>query len=203
MSEKENGRPPEGLPSPAPARGEVTRVLDRIRRGDASAPSRLWELVYDELRRLAHRRLHQDPASAILQTTAVVHEAFLRLFDQSHSGWEDRAHFYRTAARAIRRILVDWSRRENASKRGGRRRRVILEESMRMCGPVDIELLDIDKALQKFRSEDARAAEGVELRIFGGLTADEVASVQGVSRRTAVGDWEYARTWLARALGEG
>ncbi len=200
MLDENVNNPGEASIEPCTTPGEVTKVLQRIRSGDSSAAVHLWELVYGELKKIASFHLRQDRASEILQTTAVVHEAYLRLVHRSRVGWEDRAHFYRTAARAIRRILVDWSRSAQAGKRGGGRKRVVLEDSMRICGPRDIDLLDLDDVLERFQKVDRRACEACELRVFSGLSTQEVARIQGVSRRTVVADWEYARTWLSRAL---
>ncbi|MBS0202799.1 MAG: sigma-70 family RNA polymerase sigma factor [Planctomycetes bacterium] len=176
---------------------DVTELLKRIDAGDGQAASNLLPLVYDELRKLAARRLSSEPAGQTLQATALVHEAYLRLVDvESPQEWDSRAHFFVAAAEAMRRILVESARRKKSLKRGGELSRQELVES-RIAAPSeagDIEALD--EALTAFAAVDPRACEVVKLRCFAGLTLDESAAALGISRRTAARLWTYARAWL-------
>lgn len=184
-------------------RSEVTRILlDLSAReaGDPAATERLFALVYDELRGLAANLMRRERSGHTLQPTALVHEAYLKLVDQTRIQWEDRAHFFGIAARAMRQILVDHSRRHRAEKRGGGLERVTLEDDAAAAASSAFEVLDLDDALTRLAALDPRAARVVELRVFGGLTHDETAKLLGVSRRTVDGDWSMGRMWLAREL---
>lgn len=181
---------------------EVTRILSSIERGDVQAAEQLLPLVYEELRKLAARRLAHEKPGQTLQATALVHDAYLRLVDDAEARrWSGRAHFFAAAAEAMRRILVDNARRKQADKRGGRGRRVALDEAdVGLTTPVD-ELLDIDEALTRLAAEDPRAARLIQLRYFGGLSIEDAAEVVGVSRSTAYEHWSYARARLRTLLG--
>ena len=185
----------------------VTELLARSRDGNAEAMERLVPLVYAELRRVAHRALAAEPAGHTLSTTGLVHEAYLRLADQTRVEWANRAQFFALAARAMRRVLVDYARRHQAARRGGARRRPVSLEDAEAgdAGALAVaargdELLALDEALERLAVVDARAARVVECRFFGGLTEAETAEALGVSLRTVAGDWLMAKGWLYRAL---
>jgi RNA polymerase sigma-70 factor (ECF subfamily) len=186
-----------------PARSEITRILQEISAEDSAHPARtdeLFALIYGELRRIAAGLLRRERPEHTLQPTALVHEAYLKLVDQTRIRWQDRAHFLGIAARAMRQILVDHARGRAARKRGGGRQRVTLDEALVAKEGKDLELLSLDEAMTRLAGVDERAARVVELRIFGGLTVTEIAHVLGVSKRTVDGDWSVARMWLAREL---
>ena len=173
---------------------------------DLSDPKHAEELlaiVYDELREIARRQLRGERQGHTLQPTALVHEAYLRLVDSRDMAWESRAHFFGTAARAMRQILVDHARRRNAAKRGGGQERVTLDSGIAAEDSVTAEVLDLNDALEKLSSHDGDLARLVELRFFAGLTLDETADALGVSRRKAAKDWSVARLWLQRELRQG
>jgi RNA polymerase sigma factor (TIGR02999 family) len=182
---------------------DVMHLLHAIAEGDPSAASQLLPLVYDELRKLAaHRLAHQSPGQT-LQPTALVHEAYLRLVgDPEGSGWDSRGHFFAAAAEAMRRILVENARRKGRRKRGGDLTRCDLEAAEEVAVPeVREDLLALDEALTKLASEDAQAAQLVQLRYFAGLSIPDAASALGVSPRTADRLWAFARAWLLRDVG--
>jgi RNA polymerase sigma factor (TIGR02999 family) len=183
--------------------GDVTRILNAIERGDAKATDELLPLVYEELRLLAAQKLSHEPPGQTLQATALVHEAYLRLVGEQNQNWAGRAHFFRAAAEAMRRILIDHARRKKSEKRGGHRRRVELEEAIvpdsESCSPDD--LMALDGALAKLTQEDPLQAEVVKLRYFAGLTVEQTAEVLGISPTTAKLHWAYARAWLLREIG--
>lgn len=185
-------------------RETVTRLLVRLRGADeaarAEALQQVLELLYPELRRLAGRLMRRERQGHTLQPTALVHEAFLELVDETATSWECRAHFMGVAARVMRRILVDHARRRGANKRGGGLRHVTLDEALAAGPERSLDLLHLDDALERLATLDARGAQVVEMRVFGGLTADEVATALGVSKRTVDSDWSVARMWLAREL---
>jgi RNA polymerase sigma factor (TIGR02999 family) len=182
---------------------DVTRILSAIERGDARAAEQLLPLVYDELRRLAARRLSQEKPGQTLQATALVHEAYLRLVEDQGAGqWDNRGHFFAAAAEAMRRILVDNARRKRAEKHGGRLERHDLD-AVEVAAPAPSEdLLALDEALAKLEAEDPVKARLVKLRYFAGLSEDEAAQALGISRTTAHRHWRYARVWLLNELGE-
>jgi RNA polymerase sigma factor (TIGR02999 family) len=190
------------MPEP---RESVTRLLARLRGADeatrADALQQVLELLYPELRRLAGNLMRRERRGHTLQPTALVHEAFLALVDQTTIEWECRAHFMGVAARAMRQVLVDHARRHAARKRGGGLRQVTLDESVDV-GLRDraLDVLLLHDALERLASLDERGARVVEMKVFGGLTADEAAAALGVSRRTVDSDWSVARMWLAREL---
>lgn len=183
---------------------EVTRWLSDLGRGDASAADRLMSVVYDELRALAQSCLQRERPDHTLQATALVHEAYLRLVDQTRVEWQGRAHFFAIAAEVIRRVLVDHARSHRALKRGGAAQRLTLFESAVLGeGPDGVELLTLDEALRELATHSERQARVVELRFFGGLSVEETAAVLDVSPRTVKDDWRFARALLRRRLGEG
>jgi RNA polymerase sigma factor (TIGR02999 family) len=176
---------------------DVTRILSQIESGDPGAAERLMPLVYDELRKLAAAKLVQEKPGQTLQATALVHEAFVRLVDSDQNRqWNSRAHFFRAAAEAMRRILVDNARSKRSLKRGGEFNRVELDaiEATDML-PSD-DTLEISDALEKLAAHDTEKAELVKLRYFAGLSVQDAADVLGISRATADRHWQYAKTWL-------
>jgi RNA polymerase sigma factor (TIGR02999 family) len=180
---------------------DVTQILGAIEAGDPTAAAELLPLIYDELRKLAAARLAEEKPGQTLQATALVHEAYIRLVSGAQSqDWNSRGHFFAAAAEAMRRILVDQARRKQSQRRGGLLERCELRDDDRLEISLDDELLDLDEALAKFASTDPQAAELVKLRVFAGMTVEEVARVQGVSIRTVKRNWSYARAWLGRQL---
>src|SRR5262245_11391091 len=177
---------------------DVTSILSQIEQGDRQAAEKLLPIVYEEVRKLAAAKLAQEKPGQTLQATALVHEAYLRLGAQS---FESRGHFLRAAAESMRRILVDHARSRNAAKRGGRRQRVSLDETVRWTESPD-HILALEESLSRFAAEEPRKAELVVLRFFGGMTIPEAAQVLGVSVPTAERWWAFARTWLYSDLAE-
>ena len=183
--------------------GEVTRILsgkDRLSRKEAL--EQLLPVVYDELRALAGARLRHERPDHSLQATALVHEAYIRLVGWEQQSWIDRAHFYRAAAEAMRRILIDHARGRARGKRGGGRVRVDLEDANLATWDDPDDVLALDEALHRLMEQDPRAAEIVQLRFFAGLSVEETAKALELSIRTVHREWKFARTWLFRALGE-
>jgi len=176
---------------------EVTRLLQAWGLGDDSALERLMPLVYNELHRLAHRYMAGEQPGQTLQTTALVHEVYLRLVDANDIDWQNRAHFYGLCARLMRRILVDFARSRNDKKRGGHFPHIELEEAATVSAVVGSELLAVDEALKQLATVDTRKSEVVELRYFGGLTVEETATALGVSPETVMRDWKLAKAWQA------
>jgi RNA polymerase sigma factor (TIGR02999 family) len=180
---------------------EVTTVQDVIEQARARAPEELLPQVYDELRKLAAQKLAREKPGQTLQPTALVHEAYLRLVDaQKVTSWDSRGHFFAAAAEAMRRILVDLARRKRSERHGGKRQRCELWEGDLTTEPVSADLLALDEALLRLNEIDQQAAELVKLRVFAGMTVDEVAQFQGISARTAKRSWAYARAWLMREM---
>lgn len=187
------------------ASGDVTRVLGDLQRGKPAAGEELWPLVYEELRRLASHRMAQESPGHMLQRTALVHEAYLRLMGDGRSPeWDSRGHFFAAAAEAMRRILIEAARSRGARKRGGDHVRVELSEDLLVDAGDDPDgLLELDEALQRLRETDPESYHLVMLRYFAGLTIDEAAAAMGVSPRTAKRSWAYARAWLKREIERG
>jgi RNA polymerase sigma factor (TIGR02999 family) len=180
---------------------DVTRILSAIEHGDARAADQLFPLVYDELRRLAARRLAQERPGQTLQATALVNEAYLRLVGPGEDRrWESRGHFFAAAAQAMRRILVENARRKRSEKHGGGRRREQVDPEVPVAGGPPDELLDLHEALERFALHDPLKARLVELRFFGGLTLEQAAACLGISPSTADRAWRYARAWLHAAM---
>jgi len=180
-------------------RAEATRILSALTAGDEAEASALLELVYDELRGLAGGYLRSERADHTLQPTALAHEAWMRLVDQSRVQWQGRAHFLAVAAQAMRRILVDHARSKKRQKRGGAWQRVELDPELVQTAE-SLDLVALDSALEKLKALDARQAQVVELRFFAGLPVKEVAEVLGVSVGTVERDWRFASAWLAATL---
>jgi RNA polymerase sigma factor (TIGR02999 family) len=185
----------------AEGRQRVTQILRLLDLSDPAQAEELLAIVYDELRQLARRQLQGERPGHTLQPTALVHEAYLRLVDARDLRWESRAHFFGTAARAMRHVLVDHARRRNAEKRGGAMERVTLDTSIPGEDAMAADVLDLHEALERLTSNDCELARLVELRFFAGLTLDETAEALGVSRRKVAKDWSVARLWLQRELG--
>ena len=179
---------------------DITGLLDRWRLGDAEAANQLMELVYSDLHRIAAREMRREHPGHTLQTTAVLHEAYLRIFGGKPVEWKDRAHFYASAAKQLRRVLLDHARRAHSEKRGGQVVKLSLVEfDVGELGP-DSRLLALNEALAKLEALDPRAAKVVELRFFGGLGETDAAEVLGISVATLKRDWDFAKTWLAAQL---
>lgn len=196
---------PQSAQGPIP--GEVTQLLAAVRQGDGSAMDRLMTLVYDELRAVAHRQLRRWHPGQTLDTTALVHEAYLRLVDQAGASWQDRAHFLSVAGVAMRHILVDAARRRAAKKRGGEGLRITLDDLQPDQRGTDasrqaVEILDLDEALTSLAARNERLSRLVELRFFAGLTEEETAETLGTSERTVRRDWLKARAFLFHVLSE-
>jgi RNA polymerase sigma-70 factor (ECF subfamily) len=187
-----------------PADPEPLTVLLRAwSAGDAAALDALVQIVYAELRAQARRHLSKERRNHTLQPTALVHETFLRLQGQRRAQWQNRRHFFAVAAQTMRRVLVDHARARIAAKRGAGRTLVPLEDAAEpACSPA-VDVLALDQALQQLAALDARQAQVVEMRYFGGLSAEETAETLGVSLPTVKRDWALARAWLFRALGGG
>ena len=180
---------------------DVTRILDAAAAGDRKAAAALLPLVYDELRQLAAARMADESPDQTLQATALVHEAYLRLIGPADEPrWENRGHFFAAAAEAMRRILVDASRRKRTHKHGGHRRRVELPDVAAKPDVADEHLLALDTALTRLAAEDPVAARVVELRHFAGLSIEDAAATLGLSRAAAYRHWTYARAWLRDAV---
>ncbi|PYK68982.1 MAG: RNA polymerase subunit sigma-70 [Verrucomicrobia bacterium] len=185
--------------SPADAQ-EVTQLLADWSHGDQAAVQKLTPLVYEELRRLAHHYMERQRPDHTLQTTALVHEAYLRLVDQSRPSFKDRSHFLAVAAKAMRQILVDHARTARRQKRGAGASKVELDEAALISPEQSGAILNLNDALERLASLDSRAAQGVELRYFGGLNQDEIAEVLKVSTVTVRRDWVFSKAWLYREL---
>jgi RNA polymerase sigma factor (TIGR02999 family) len=180
--------------------GDITVILQRIERGEEHAAERLLPLVYDQLRHLAAARMAHEAPGHTLQPTALVHEAYLRLLRQSSLPWQSRAQFLGLAAVMMRRVLVDHGRGRRAGKRGAGYLRVELGPEVGSIPPPEADFGDLERALEELALQDARQARLVELRVFGGLSFEDAAEVQGVSAGTCQRDWRIARAWLFRRL---
>jgi len=179
-----------------PKGDEITELLARMTSGDKTAEARLMTLVYKELRQLAANYLRGERRDHTLQATALVHEAFLRLRGTHPLNWQSRAHFFAVSAQMMRRILVDHARGVRAKKRNGARERIPLESAFIYADEQSGELLALNEALDKLATWDARQSRIVEMRFFTGLTMEEIATVLGISTRTAKRDFSMARAWL-------
>ena len=178
----------------------VTQLLEQWSHGDDAALTELTPLVYEELRRIAHHFMEGQRSDHTLQTTALVNEAYLRLADQTNPRWQNRAHFFAVAARAMRQILVSYARSQQAQKRGGGALKVELDEAALVSPAESQEIVDLHEALVRLATLDSRKAQVVELKYFGGLNYDEMAEVLKISRVTVRRDWEFARAWLHSEL---
>lgn len=179
---------------------QVTQCLRDARAGDEAAAQRLWGIVYEELRRIAHRELLRERRGHTLSTTALVHEAYLKLIDQQQVVWQDRSHFFALSCTAMRRILVDYARRRNAQKRAAGKDHVPLDEALAVADTRAQELVALDEALEQLSAFDTRLERVVECRFFGGLSVEETAEVMKSSVRTVERDWRRAKIYLLHAL---
>ena len=178
----------------------ITELLASYGRGDKESLDQLMPVVYDELRRQAARYLRREQAGHTLQTTALIHEAYVRLVDQRNMQWQNRAHFFGIAAQMMRRILVDHARSKKRAKRGGSDVRVSLDDATVAVKGQDLDVVALDEALQRLAQIDEQQSRVVELRFFSGLSVEETAEVMGISKSTVKRDWSMAKAWLHREL---
>lgn len=178
----------------------VTELLQGWRDGDKEALDKLMPLVYEELRRQAARYLRQERPGHTLQTTALIHEAYLRLIDQRKTKWENRAHFYGIAAQMMRRILVDHARTRGRLKRGGSSIRVSMSQAVALAEGPNLDIVAIEEALKRLEELDPHQSRIVELRFFSGLTVEETAEILGISAATVKREWRVAKAWLYREI---
>jgi RNA polymerase sigma factor (TIGR02999 family) len=186
--------------APSVSQQEVTRLLADWSRGDDAAFAKLTPLIYEELRRIAHRHMGGQRPDHTLQTTALVNEAYLRLADQTNPSWQNRAHFFAVAARAMRQIVVDYAKSQRAQKRGRGALKIELDEGAIVSPEQSQEIIDLHEALERLGTLDSRKAQVVELKFFGGLNYDEIAEVLKIARMTVRRDWEFAKLWLYTEL---
>jgi RNA polymerase sigma-70 factor, ECF subfamily len=182
--------------------GEVTQLLQGLRAGDREAEGKLLDVVYGELHRIAARHMRHERIDHTLQSTALIHEAYVHLIDQPGKDWQNRAHFYGVAAQVMRRILVDHARTHRSAKRGGGQHKVSLDEALPLATEQCGDLLALDEALSRLGQFDPRQSRIVELRYFGGLSEAEIAQALGVSSRTVKRDWRVAKAWLYGELNK-
>jgi RNA polymerase sigma factor (TIGR02999 family) len=179
---------------------QVTQLLVRWRDGDRKALDSLMPIVYSELRGMAHHYLQRERSDHTLQSTALVHEAYVRLVGQKLPEWQNRAHFFGVAARLMRQILVEYARGHQAAKRGGNACKVTIEEGSLMAPQADLDVVILDEALQDLAKLDEQQSRIVELRFFGGLSIDDTSEVLGISPATVSREWSTARIWLHREI---
>lgn len=184
----------------APRPNEITAVLSDLAAGDTRARQRLFEMIYDEMHRMAKGAMRRERVDHTLQATALVNEAYVRLFGTTPTKWDDRGHFFGAAAEVMRRVLIDHAREKVAEKRGGLARKLPLDAHLDVASVHEDheEVLAIDEALSRLEATDQRKAEIVKLRFFGGLSIEEIAAVLEISEITVKRDWRYARAWLNR-----
>src|SRR5262245_54802016 len=181
--------------------GEVTQLLADLCRGNREVTPKLIPLVYEELRRLARHYMRLESPGHTLQTTALIHEAYLRLVEQRETTWQNRAHFFAVAAQSMRRILVDHARASQTAKRGGNAEIVsLVEEPIAFSTEKSGELIALDEALNRLADLSPRQSQIIELRFFGGLSVEETAEALQIARRTVKRDWRVARAWLHREV---
>ena len=185
-----------------PVSHEVTQLLIDCSNGSQDAFKQLFPLVYEELRRLAHRHMIRERPGHTLQTTAVVHEAYLRLIDQKHVQWQNRAHFFAIASQMMRRILITHAQSYAYAKRGGGALKVSLDEAAVLSPERASDLIALDEALTGLTAIDPRRSQVVELRFFGGLSNEEIAEVLNISTNTVTRDWNVAKAWLQREMSK-
>ena len=188
------------MDTPSVSKQRVTELLEQWSQGDDAALAELTPLVYEELRRLAHRQMGGERPDHTLQTTALVNEAYLRLADQTNPPWQNRAHFFAVAARAMRQILVSYARAQRSEKRGGGALKMELDEAAIVSPEQSKAIVDLHEALERLGTLDSRKARVVELKYFGGLNHDEIAEVMKVSTVTVRRDWVFAKAWLYEEL---
>ena len=184
-----------------PDAGQITQLLQEWSQGNQQAGDQLLPLVYEELRRQASRYLRKERANHTLQTTALIHEAYLKLIGKTQVEWQNRAHFFALAAQAMRRILVDHARERHREKRGGAAENLPLNEAFQLAAKEkSVDLIALDEALNRLAKLDARQVQVVELRYFSGLSHNETAEVLGLSNATVRNDWNLAKAWLRLEL---
>ena len=188
------------MDTPSVSQQRVTDLLTRWSEGDDAVLAELTPLVYEELRRLAHRQMGAERPDHTLQTTALVNEAYLRLADQTNLRWQNRAHFFAVAAQAMRRILVSYARAQRSEKRGGGALKIELDEAALVSPGESRAIVELHEALKRLAALDSRKGEVVELKYFGGLNYDEIADVLKISPVTVRRDWEFAKAWLYTEL---
>lgn len=181
---------------------DITQLLHAWASGDEGAVKKLTPLVYEELHRLAHRYMTREAPGHTLQTTALINEVYLRLVNLRDVNWQDRAHFFAVCARLMRNILTDFARSRRYMKRGANAPHVSLDEALTVSRELPTDLLALDDALKGLAEVDPRASQLVELRFFGGLSAEEAAEVLKISTETVTRDWRMAKAWLLRELSE-
>jgi RNA polymerase sigma factor (TIGR02999 family) len=181
----------------------ITELLERWRGGDPVALDALVPLVYSELRQIAHHYLQRERSDHTLQSTALVHEAYVRLVGHNIPAWQDRAHFFGVAARVMRQILVEYARGHRAAKRGGDVCKVTLEEGLQAPQPMNLDVMMLDDALKNLADLDPQQSLIIELRFFGGLSIEDTSEVLGVSPATVSREWTSARAWLHREISRG
>jgi RNA polymerase sigma-70 factor, ECF subfamily len=182
---------------------QITRLLAEWNSGNEGAADQLMPLVYEELRRMARAYMRRQPSNHTFQTTELIHEAYLKLVKTDGRDFENRAHFFGVAAKAMRHILVDYARSKQSDKRGGGRERVSLADDIAISTARTGDLVALDEALEELERLDERKCRVVELRFFGGLTTEEIAQVLEVSGETIKRDWRFARNWLLKKLADG
>jgi RNA polymerase sigma factor (TIGR02999 family) len=182
---------------------DVTGLLHEWKQGDKHALDKLMPLVYDEMRRIAHRYMQKEHDGHTLQTTALINEAYVRLVGQQKIEWQNRSHFFAVTAQVMRHLLIDHARRQNFAKRGGGAERVALDDATMMSSERAVELIALDEALGELAQMDPRKSRVVELRYFGGLSLEETAEVLDISLMTVRRDWRAAKAWLFRRIREG
>jgi RNA polymerase sigma factor (TIGR02999 family) len=185
---------------PPSGSNQLTELLRQWRDGDKQALDSLMPLVYGELRRVARHHLQRERLGHTLQSTALVHEAYLRLAGGNAPNWQNRAHFFGVAAHIMRQILVEHARGHGAAKRGGNACKLVLDEAVALPQQIDVDVVALDKALNELSDLDAQQGRIVELRFFGGLTIEDTSEVLGISPATVKRDWVTARAWLYRAM---
>jgi len=191
------------MPAIATTQSEVTQLLRAWSQGDQSVLDELYQLVYAELHRLAHRYMRRENAGHTLQTTALVNEAYLRLAEAKDLNWQDRAHFFAVSANVMRRILIDEARARRSERRGGDNLMIAIDEALDAEKQEDLDLVALDLALQGLAKINERQSKVVELRYFGGLSVEETSAVLGVSPDTVMRDWRFAKAWLKREMVRG
>ncbi len=187
-----------GIKSPQ----EITQFLQKCSEGDELAVELLMPLVYKELHKMAKKFMSNRRSDQTLQTTALIHEAYLKLVGQEKQNWTDRAHFFNLASQSMRHILIDYLRKRQSQKKGGDVRKVHLEEAMLVSEERAIGLVELDEALTRLAEFDERKSRVVELKYFGGLTNEEIAEVLKVTKRTVIRDWQFTRSWLLSELSD-
>jgi RNA polymerase sigma factor (TIGR02999 family) len=188
------------MPIPSPPPQEITQLLVDWSNGNQAALDRLMPLVYTELRQLAHRYMRRERLGHTMQTTALIHEAYLRLVDQTRVRWENQAHFFGIAARLMRQILIEHARSHTRAKRGGGAGTIALDEAVLVSQARAAALLALNDALERLAAVDPRKSHVVELRFFGGLSVEEAARVLNIAPNTVLRDWRLAKAWLHREI---